>query len=65
MIVLILAAFIGGGATVAILWPWGSLVALAGAPFGGSLAALAASCLLAWRARAEDRDGEPESYAGK
>jgi len=63
MIVLILAAIIGGGATLAMLWPWGAVAALAGAPFGGSLAALVASCLLAWRARASNSDEEPEGVS--
>ena len=49
MIPLALAAITGGAATVALLWTFGSLVALAAAPFGGSLAAVGAAILLAHR----------------
>jgi hypothetical protein len=40
MILLMVAAWIGGSVTFAVLWPYGALMALLSAPFGGSLAAL-------------------------
>ncbi len=54
MILLLVAALLGGFMTMAVLWPHGALVALACAPFGGSLLALMAGLLLAFlRTRAE------------
>ncbi len=49
VIVLALAAWIGGLITVVALWPFGWLIAFAGAPFGGSLLALAAAVLVVLR----------------
>jgi membrane protein implicated in regulation of membrane protease activity len=47
MILLMVAAWIGGAVTVAALWPFGALTALLSAPFGGSLLALVAGLSLA------------------
>ncbi len=54
MILLMVAAWIGGAVTVAVLWPFGALTALLSAPFGGSFLALVAGLSLAiLRTRAE------------
>ncbi len=54
MFLLLAGALIGGLITLTVLWPSGALIALAGAPFGGSLSAAIAGLLLAWlRAKAE------------
>jgi hypothetical protein len=54
MILLLVAALLGGLITFAMLLPSGILVALVGAPFGGSFLILLAGCLLAFqRTRAE------------
>lgn len=54
MVLLLLAALLGGFITFAMLLPYGLLVAIAGAPFGGSLTALAVGFVLAHlRTRAE------------
>ncbi|GEO18732.1 hypothetical protein [Microvirga aerophila] len=54
MIVLLAAALIGGLVTFAALPPFGVLIALLGAPFGGSFSTLIAGLLLAFvRTRAE------------
>ena len=63
MIVLLVAALLGGIITFAGLLPYGALIALISMPFGGSLAALLAGLLLAvLRSRAE-RHVETEPYA--
>ncbi|MBF9234421.1 hypothetical protein [Microvirga alba] len=36
MIILLWAILVGGAATFALLWPYGIIVALVGAPFGAS-----------------------------
>ncbi len=46
MILLMVAAWIGGAVTVAVLWPFGALTALLSAPFGGSFLALVAGLSL-------------------
>jgi hypothetical protein len=54
MIVLLVAALIGGLGTFAVLLPYGVLTALICAPFGGSFLTLIAGLLLAFvRTRAE------------
>ena len=53
MILLLFAALLGGGATVALLWPLGPLVALMTAPLGASLLALWTAAFIAHR---RDRD---------
>jgi hypothetical protein len=56
MIVLMVAALVGGLVTFAMLWPYGVLIALMGAPFGGSLLTLLAGLLLAFLStRAEQK----------
>ena len=56
MMILMVAALMGGSVTLATLWPYGVLTALIGAPFGGSLLALLAGLLLAFlRTKAEQR----------
>ncbi|MBM1172059.1 hypothetical protein [Microvirga arabica] len=63
MIVLLIAALVGGIVTFAGLLTYGALIALISMPFGGSLAALLAGLLLAvLRSRAERR-AEAESDA--
>jgi hypothetical protein len=50
MVLLVLAGWIGGAATVVALWSYSPLVALVAAPFGGStLAALMATVLFVLR----------------
>ncbi len=49
VIVLMAAALVGGFATLIALWPLGPIIALASAPFGGSLLALVAALLVALR----------------
>jgi hypothetical protein len=54
MILLIAAAFVGGSLAFALLWPYGLLMAVLGAPCGGSFFALIAGLLLLGsRARAK------------
>ena len=64
MIVLLIAALVGGIITLASLLPYGALIALISMPFGGSLAALLAGVLLAvLRSRAERRaEAEPDAH---
>lgn len=49
VIVLALAAFVGGLITAIALWPFGWLSALIGAPFGGSALALIVAVFVALR----------------
>lgn len=54
MVLLLAAALLGGSITFAMLSPYGLLIAVAGAPLGGSLATLIAGVILAvLRTRAE------------
>ena len=60
IIVLLFASLLGGGITLALLWPCGALVAVLCAPFGGSTMMLLVGGLIARRGagyedeRAED-----------
>ena len=56
-------ALIGGLITVVLLWPHGALVALVGAPFGGSFTALVVAFLLAWRRDHYMAPDKPQSRA--
>lgn len=47
--VLMLSALIGAAVTFSVLWPLGAIIALIGAPLGGSLLALVVSVLLGSR----------------
>ena len=49
MILLALIGIISGALTLALLMPYGSIVALAGAPFGASAMVLVASTVMALR----------------
>jgi hypothetical protein len=49
MIVLVFAGLLGGVATAAVAAPIGILAAICAAPFGGSLLAMVAGLVLAWR----------------
>jgi hypothetical protein len=49
VIVVALAGWVGGLITVIALWPFGWLIAFAGAPFGAGLLALAVAVLVVWR----------------
>ncbi len=53
MFLLIPAAITGGATTAVLLWPFGVLVALIAAPFGGSLLAVVAAGFLAWQSSGE------------
>jgi hypothetical protein len=61
MALLLVAALLGGFATFAMLLPYGILVALLGAPFGGSLLCLMAGLLLALLRTRAERGVEPAS----
>jgi hypothetical protein len=61
MVLLLVAALLGGFATFAMLLPYGILVALLGAPFGGSLLCLMAGLLLALLRTRAERGVEPAS----
>jgi hypothetical protein len=61
MALLLVAALVGGFATFAILLPCGMLIALLGAPFGGSLLCLMAGLLLALLRTRAERGLEPAS----
>jgi hypothetical protein len=50
---LLAAAIVGGLATFAVLWQFAPVMALAGAPFGGSFSALLAGLVLAFRGRGQ------------
>ncbi len=63
MALLFVAALIGGASTVAVLWPYGAVLALASAPFGGSCLALLAGLLLALRRKKAARKQEPQFEA--
>lgn len=47
MLPIVLASFIGAPLTAALLWPHGTLLAVAAAPFGGSTAGLAVGLAVA------------------
>jgi hypothetical protein len=55
MIVAISVSFIGAFITTTLLWPYGPLLALISAPFGGSFLALLAGLLLTFRKRKQER----------
>jgi hypothetical protein len=61
MVLLLVAALLGGFITFAVLWPYGVLVALVGAPFGGSFLCLMAGLLLALMRTRAKRGVEPAS----
>ncbi len=61
MALLLVAALLGGFATFAILLPSGILIALLGAPFGGSLLCLMAGLLLALLRTRAERGVEPDA----
>ena len=54
IIVLIAASLLGGGITLALLWPYGALVAVLCAPFGGSTMALLVGGFVALRGAGYD-----------
>lgn len=58
---LLVSAIIGAGVTVVVIWPHGALVALAAAPFGGSLIAVLAALLVDVLRRAEAERGHRHS----
>ena len=49
MILLLFATLAGSALTFALLWPYGLLIAVAGAPLGGSLLTLCAALFIALR----------------
>ena len=49
MFLLILAGYAGAAVAGVLLWPFGVLIALAGASLGGSLSAGLAGGVIAWR----------------
>ena len=57
MFLLMFAAFLGGGATIILLWPLGEWIALLCAPLGGSLSALIAAVCVATEPE-EDEEGQ-------
>jgi hypothetical protein len=61
MALLLVATLLGGFITFALLWPYGILVALVGAPFGGSFLCLMAGLLLALLRTRAERDVDPAS----
>ncbi|TXM99147.1 hypothetical protein FV242_26455 [Methylobacterium sp. WL64] len=61
LIVLIVAAYIGGAVALHVCWQHSFLLALLAAPFGGSLAAISAALLLYLRdPNARNRPSGPE-----
>jgi hypothetical protein len=54
IIVLLFASLLGGVITLALLWPYGALVAVLSAPFGGSTMALLVGGLIARRGAGYD-----------
>ncbi|MER2267803.1 hypothetical protein [Methylobacterium oxalidis] len=55
MFAIMMAAIVGGPLTSALLWDHGAVVALAAAPFGGSLSGLMAAWLITvLRARSDE-----------
>jgi hypothetical protein len=54
VIVLLFASLLGGAITLALLWPYGALVAVLSAPFGGSTMAVLVGGLLALRGAGYD-----------
>jgi hypothetical protein len=61
MALFLVAALLGGFVTFAILLPYGILIALVGAPFGGSFLTLMAGLLLALLRTRAERSIEPAS----
>ncbi len=56
MIVLLVAALVGGVVSLAVLWPYGALTAFLGAQLGATFLALTAGLLLAFlRTKAEPK----------
>jgi hypothetical protein len=49
LVLVMIAALVGGLITTVVLWPFGALIALAGAPLGGSSLALVVVGFLAVR----------------
>ena len=54
VIVLLFASLLGGSITLALLWPYGVLVAVLGAPFGGSIMTVLVGGFLALRGPGHD-----------
>jgi hypothetical protein len=46
VILVMVSAIIGGAISIVLLWPYGMALAIIGAPFGGSLLALAVAGLV-------------------
>jgi hypothetical protein len=67
MILIAATAIVGGVCSFALLLPLGWIAALVGAPFGGSIAATALACVIAYRrTRAAPTDaGEALPAAGR
>jgi hypothetical protein len=61
MVILLVAALLGGFTTLIVLLPHGMLVALVGALFGGSFLTLMAGLLLAYFRTKAERQIEPAS----
>ena len=60
VIALLVVSIIGAAATVAGLWPYSPLLAVLGAPFGGSLLAVLVAGLVALRRSEPDEGFDPE-----
>ena len=59
IIVLLFASLLGGGIALALLWPYGALVAVLCAPFGGSTMALLVGGFVALRGAGYDESIDP------
>ncbi len=56
VIVFVVSSILGGALTLALLWPYGLLVAVLGAPFGASLTAILVAGLIILRGRGHDKE---------
>jgi membrane protein implicated in regulation of membrane protease activity len=63
MILLLVAAIVGGLVTLVVLWHYGVITALIGATFGGSLSALLAGLVLALRRAMAERKRRSRSLS--
>jgi hypothetical protein len=63
MVFILLSALVGAGATLFLLWPYGTVVACIAAPFGGGVFAALAAFWLGRRSRIESSRRTPSAPA--
>jgi len=63
MIFILLSAVVGAGVALFVLWPYGTVIACLGAPFGGGVFAALAAFWLGQRSRMESARKTPSTSA--